>query len=128
MWNAGRLLDFGGAIFYGDPKIDNPTRSRWFNTSMITVLPDFTPRRSNPRFYDGLRGPGYWQLDSTLSKNFQLTERVRHSTLRMEMYNLPNTFMTGGVNTDPGSGGSFGTSTSQANYGREMQYTGRIHF
>jgi hypothetical protein len=125
MWNQGSLLSFGGAVVSGDPSVSSPVRSRWFDTSKFTSLPAYT-RRTNPEYYDGLRGPGYWQLDSTLSKNFPITERIRLE-FRIEMYNMPNTFMTGGVNTDPGSG-SFGTSTSQANYGREMQYTARIHF
>jgi hypothetical protein len=125
MWNGGRLLEFGSAVVTGDPTIVSPVRSRWFDTTMFSTLPSYT-RRTNPRYYDGLRGPGYWNLDSTLAKNFHLTERVRFE-LRAEFYNMTNTFQTGGVDTGIGSS-TFGQSTSQANYGREVQYTGRIHF
>ena len=75
-----------------------------------------------------LRGRRFWQLDSTLVKYFKVTERVRFE-LRMEFYNLPNAFMP----SDPDVGiasGTMGRSTWVAggNYGREIQYTGRIHF
>src|SRR5437867_13108741 len=75
-----------------------------------------------------LRGPRFWQLDSTLVKYFKITERVKFE-LRMEFYNLPNAFMP----SDPDVGiasGTMGRSTWVAggNYGREIQYKGRIHF
>ena len=61
-------------------------------------------------------------------KYFPITERVKFE-LRMEFYNFSNSFMpsqpTLGVTSS-----LFGKSTGVAagNYGREMQYTGRIHF
>jgi hypothetical protein len=125
MWNAGSLLTFDDAIATGDPTIDSPVEKRWFDTTKFSTLPSYT-RRTNPQYYDGLRGPGYWNLDSTLAKNFQITERFRLE-VRAELYNVTNTFMSGGVDTGIGSS-TFGMSTSQANYGREVQYTGRIHF
>jgi hypothetical protein len=49
--------------------------------------------------------------------------------LRMEFYNMPNVFMPSDPDTGIGSG-TMGQSTwvADGNYGREIQYTGRIHF
>ena len=49
--------------------------------------------------------------------------------LRMEFYNMPNAFMPSQPDTGVTSS-TFGRSTNIAggNYGREIQYTGRIHF
>ncbi len=127
MWNGGPLLTFGGMIAEGDPKLSNPTLGRWFDTSKFRQSEPYTPR-VNPWYYNGLRGPGFWQWDSTAVKYFNITERVRFE-LRMEFYNFPNVFMpsqpTMGVTS-----ANFGKSTwiSGGNYGREVQYTGRIHF
>jgi hypothetical protein len=127
MWNGGPQLTFGAMNCTGDPKIDNPTRGQWFDTSKCSVLPAYTPR-TNPWYYDGLRGPGFWQWDATAVKYFQITERVKFE-LRMEFYNFPNSFMPSQPNMSVTSS-AFGKSTSIAggNYGREVQYTGRIHF
>ena len=91
------------------------------------MLPAYTPR-TNPWFYDSLRGPGFWQLDSTLVKYFKITERMKLE-FRMEFYNLPNAFMPSDPDLGVGSG-TMGKSTWVAggNYGREIQYTARIHF
>ena len=45
---SGRPLLFGTSyIVTGNPKIDNPTRGKWFDTSMFAVADVYTPR-SNP--------------------------------------------------------------------------------
>ena len=123
MWNGGPLVSFHNRpmVANGNPKIDNPTRERWFDTSVFEILPPYT-QRTNPWYYDGLRGPGFWNLDTTLSKFFKITERVRFE-LRMEFYNMPNVFMPSQPNTNINSG-TFGQSTGKArgNYGREIQY------
>ncbi|MCC6860812.1 MAG: carboxypeptidase regulatory-like domain-containing protein [Bryobacterales bacterium] len=128
MWNNGPRLTFGAAVAPADsPRIDNPTRQQYFNPAGFTQQPAYTPR-TNPWYYDDLRGFGFWSLDSTLSKYFQVTERVKFE-LRMEFYNMPNAFMPSQPELDPTSS-NFGRSTwvQGGNYGREVQYTGRIHF
>jgi hypothetical protein len=126
MWRSGNLIQFGAAQVNGDPTKNVPA-GLWFNPSVFSVLPDYTPR-TNPWYYEGLRGPRLWSLDSTLVKYFPITERVKFE-LRMEFYNLTNTFMPSDPDTGIGSG-TMGASTWVAggNYGREIQYTGRIHF
>lgn len=128
MWNNGPLLSFGAAIAPTEsPKIDNPTRERYFNTAGFAQNPAYTPR-TNPIYYSNLRGFGFWSLDSTLVKYFKITERVKFE-LRMEFYNMPNAFMPSQPDLGVTSS-TFGRSTNIAggNYGREIQYTGRIHF
>ncbi len=127
MWNNGPLLTFGTMLASGDPTISNPTRLKYFDTSKFVINPPYTPR-SNPWYYPGLRGFGFWQWDATAAKYFRITERVKFE-LRMEFYNFPNSFMP----SQPDMGvtsSNFGRSTGIAggNYGREIQYTGRIHF
>jgi hypothetical protein len=127
MWNQGSLLTFGDMVVTGNPKLANPTREKWFDTSMFSQTPNYTPR-TNPWYYDGLRGPGFWSWDGTLAKYFRVTERVKFE-LRMEFYNVSNSFMPSSPNVSVTSS-LFGKSTGVAtgNYGREIQYTGRIHF
>ena len=125
MWNSGAFLRFGQLEVSEDPILTDHTWQRWFNTSVFAQAIPFTPRL-NPYQYEGLTGPRYWSLDSTLSKNFDLTERFKLE-LRLEGYNLTNSVMPGnpilGVTST-----QFGGITSQVNYGREVQYTLRIHF
>jgi hypothetical protein len=126
MWRSGDLLQFGAAQVSGDPTKNVPA-GHYFNPAVFSVLPAYTPR-TNPLYYEGLRGPGFWQLDSTLVKYFPISERVRFQ-LRMEFYNLLNAFMPSDPDLGVGSG-TMGRSTwvGTGNYGREIQYTARIEF
>jgi hypothetical protein len=128
MWNNGPLLTFGQMNAPTEsPRISNPSRAQYFDTSKFSQAAAYTPR-TNPWYYSDLRGFGFWNLDSTLTKYFRISERVKFE-LRMEFYNMPNVFMPSQPNTDVTSS-NFGKSTWVAggNYGREVQYTGRIHF
>ncbi|MBI1898283.1 MAG: TonB-dependent receptor [Acidobacteria bacterium] len=126
LWNSGQFLRFGQMDTDGsNPRIDNPTRQRWFDTSKFKQATPFTPR-TNPWQYPGVTGPGYWNWDATISKHFPVTERVRLE-FRFEAYNLANAFMPGNPNMNVNSS-LFGRSTNQANQGRELQYTMRLHF
>jgi hypothetical protein len=124
-YSSGQYVRFNQAIIEGNPRIDNPTRDRWFDTSMFTRPAAFTPR-TNPWQYDGVTGPANWNIDMTLAKFFPITERVRLE-FRMEAYNLTNSFIPTMPVADVLSS-AFGRSTSQENFGREFQYTARIHF
>lgn len=125
MWNSGSFLRFGQLDVSGDPRLGDHDWQRWFNTSVFKQATPFTPR-TNPFQYEGLTGPRYWSLDSTMSKNFNLTERFKLE-LRLEAYNVTNSVMPG--NPDLGVlSSTFGRINSQVNYGREVQYTLRLHF
>ncbi|MCC7497816.1 MAG: TonB-dependent receptor [Bryobacterales bacterium] len=122
---SGQYLRFGPAIASGDPSISNPTRDRYFDAAKFQILPSYTPR-TNPWQYDGVRGSPNWNLDLAVSKYFPLTEAIKLE-FRMESYNLTNSFVPGLPNMSVGSP-QFGRSVTQANLGRQMQYTLRLHF
>ena len=88
-WYSGRPLLFTTSyLVNGDPRIDNPTRDRWFDTSVFAVQDTFTPR-TNPWFYDGLNGPSMFLTDMTLTKSFTLPSKYRLEA-RIEAYNAFN--------------------------------------
>ena len=127
MWNGGPLLQFGQMNAPASAPSSSRSLSQWFDTTGFSQAAAYTSR-TNPWYYDGLRGPRFWNLDSTLVKYFQLTERFKLE-IRMEFYNMPNKFMP----SQPDMGvtsSTFGKSTWVAggNYGREIQYNARIHF
>jgi hypothetical protein len=124
---SGEFLRFGGLLANGDPVIDEQTRERMFNTDAFQQLPAFT-RRQNPWQYDGLTGPNFRNLDATLAKQFSLTEKLKLE-FRMEAYNLTNSFMAGGVETNQQSS-RFGQITGQrsAYFGRQLQFGGRLRW
>jgi hypothetical protein len=126
LWNSGQFLRFGQLDTDGsNPQLENPSREQWFDTSKFRQATPFTPR-TNPWQYPGVTGPGYWNWDATVSKHFPVTERLRLE-FRFEAYNLTNSFMLSNPNMTVTSS-LFGRSTGQANQGREMQYTMRLHF
>lgn len=75
-------MRFGQLDVTGDPGKATREWPRWFNTSVFKQATPFTPR-TNPFQYDGITGPRFWQLDTTISKNFTLTERFKVE-LRLE--------------------------------------------
>ncbi|MGH9338052.1 MAG: carboxypeptidase regulatory-like domain-containing protein [Acidobacteriota bacterium] len=124
-FRSGRFLRFGAMEVNGDPSLVNPTKDRWFDTSVFEKLPAYT-RRSNPLQFDDLAGPKEWNLDLTLAKHFPINENIRLE-FRLEAYNVTNSFMPSDPSTNVFSS-LFGKSTRQENRGREVQYTARIHF
>jgi len=127
---SGEFLRFPGATVTGDPSIDNPGPNAWFNQSAFTPLPAFTAR-ANPYQYEGITGPGYWNLDSTLAKIFPITESMRIE-IKMEAYNLTNSFWWGNPTMTAASVGTtqFGRSFIQnpETRGREFQYSMKFIF
>jgi hypothetical protein len=125
LWNSGSFLRFGQLDVSGEPGAASREWGKWFNTAVFKQATPFTPR-TNPFQYEGVTGPNYWSLDSTLSKNFRVTERFKLE-VRFEAYNLTNSVMPGNPNLTVTST-QFGVVNSQVNYGREVQYTLRLHF
>jgi hypothetical protein len=124
---SGEFLRFGAVQLSGDPTISDRTRDRWFDTSRVTRRPDFT-RRANPLQLDRFTGPGIMSLDLTLAKEFKISERFGFE-VRLESYNLPNTFIGANPVLNPDSS-LFGRVNAQRNtyFGRQFQYTGRIRW
>ncbi len=124
-WNSGSFVRFGKMEVTGNPVLSNPTKEKWFDTSVFKIADPYAPR-SNPYQYEGLTGPGRIDVNSTLAKNFRIAERWRLE-FRLEAYNLTNSIMWSNPNTVVTSS-LFGRVTSQANVGREIQYAARLHF
>jgi hypothetical protein len=126
-WQSGDLLSFGQMEASGDPRIDNPTPQRWFKTEVFARAIAYTPR-TNPRFYDGLRGPGFFNWDSTVSKFFPLRERFRLE-LRAEMYNATNVLARANPSTSV-TDALFGKTLKPRDFtfGRQLQYSLKLHF
>lgn len=134
---SGRPLFFSQNLLVdGNPRISNPTISRWFDTSMFHALPTSTDptlpvnlhRRDNPWTFPGLKGPGIWQSDMTMSKSFRLTERFRIEA-RAEAYNVFNRVQFANPIVDFNNS-NFGKITTKlvAYNGREVQYGLRFVF
>ncbi len=124
--NSGNNLRFGQMITDGSsPKLENRTPQMMFDITKFQRPENYTPR-TNPLSYPGVNGPKMWNLDSTLSKVFPIKERF-NLEFRFEAYNSPNGFVWSDPNMTVTSS-LFGRSTSQANRGREMQYSLRLLF
>ena len=125
--NGGNLLQFPAALVSGDPRIDNPTPGKWFDTSVFKPLPVYT-QRTNPWYYDGLRGPKYWEVQGALSKSFPITEKI-HADLRVAAFNLTNHLNR----ADPDlvvTSATFGQALRQATNlpGRQIEFGMKIVF
>jgi hypothetical protein len=125
---SGQLLLFNNTYAVdGNPKVDNPTRDRWFDTSKFSVADQYTPR-SNPWYYDGLTGPNTFVTDMTLTKMFQLSSKYRLEA-RIEAYNAFNQIVWQNPDLTLGSA-NFGKVTRQVlgQPGREIQVGARFIF
>lgn len=134
---SGRPLFFNqNLIVDGNPKLENPTQARWFDTSKFHALPTSTDpnlpvnlhRRDNPWTFPGVEGPGIWQSDMTVEKSFHLTERFELK-VRGESYNVFNHTNFANPIVDFNNA-NFGRVTTKlvAYNGREFQYGLRLVF
>jgi hypothetical protein len=81
----------------------------WFNPAAFAVPENGTWGNSG---YDVLRGPGFWNSDLALFKQFRMKERLS-GQLRFEAYDFLNHPILGDPATNPRSG-SFGVITSKS--------------
>ncbi len=70
----------------GDPKLSNPTIAKWFNTAAFQKQAAGTFGNASRNI---LRGPGAWNLDTSMTRNFDLREQLKMN-LRFEAFNLLN--------------------------------------
>ena len=114
----------------GDPYVTNPTASQWLNPAAFGIPAAGTYGNSGRNRF---RGPGLWQADLGIAKQFRLTERIALD-FRTEMFNLFNRAQFGNpVNniSTPTIGrilttandGATGTGTS-----RQLQFMLRLNF
>jgi hypothetical protein len=118
----------------GGTKTKNPTE--WFNIHAFSIAP---PGEFGDEGRNTITGPGYDEVDITLARVFNITERVR-AQFRAEAFNLANhanffnpaaqsnEFPSSSVGQLPAAyTGSFGSIT-QSNNPRELQFSLRISF
>jgi len=104
--------------------ISNPTPNMWFDPSCF--VPDTVPDTYGNLGIDPLHADGQQQLDSSLSKTFDVTERI-NLQLRVDVFNTFNhtNFAAPDANVgDATIGQVFSTSVDQ----RRMQFGLRLHF
>ncbi len=110
-------------------KLDNPTPERWFNTDAF-VEPGQFEQGSAPRFFGDLRNKGVTIADVSVSKFFNIRERLR-AQLRGEFFNIANTphfgLPTAGGQVTFGSG-AFGTVTRTFRPPRQIQLGLKLMF
>ena len=99
----------------GDPSISNPSPSQWFNTSAFTVPGQYLFGNAGIGI---VRGPGQFQLNTSLAKDFHITEQ-KYFQFRWESYNLTNRVNYSNPDTSV-TDGNFGQITS-AGPARYMQ-------
>lgn len=100
-------------------------RLDWFNTAAIAPLGTFS-LRSAPWVIAGLRGDAIDNWDTSLVKNFHLTERLGLQ-FRWEMYNAFNRVQFANPDVNPNDA-AVGTISSQANTPRQMQMALKLNF
>ena len=109
---SGDFPQFGNMIVTGNPCISNPTPQHWFNTSAFAPVPNNTyVLRTNPLQYSCLTGPHFWNVDGTLTKAFNITERF-HAELKVAAYNVTNHLNRGDPDTGIGDS-TFGQALYQ---------------
>jgi len=100
--------------------------NQYFDTSVFSQAPLYTFGNVG-RFLPDVRIPGPHNLDFSLFKNFQLTER---GTLqfRAEAFNLTNSPQWAAPNNNVTAVGVFGTITNTANSPRNVQLALKLNF
>ncbi len=141
----------------GNPNQGAHTQNQWFNPNAFQAAFQTDPNvltASDPTTYaawwqlgnmgvrnNAVRGPNFWNVDMSLSKDFHFTER-RYLSFRWEVYNalnhqnlgLPNTNWCMGPTADGGTtivnqfGCQFGKITNVATDPRAMQFGLKLQF
>ena len=108
----------------GNPKLSNRTAAKWFNTAAYAT-PTLGTYGNAGR--NSLRGPGFWNLDTSLFRLFPIGEG-RQFEFRAEAFNILNHVNLGQPNNDINSGKTFGTINGVSNPARQIQLSGKFVF
>jgi hypothetical protein len=128
-FRAGQLLQFGAMV--APPSVKKiggvGAGSYWFDVTGFGRLPAYT-RRSNPLYYDDLRGPSFSNLDAVLSKKFDIHERIKPE-FRLEAYNAFNVINWANPTVSI-TASDFGRTNAPVagNFGRQLRYALRVEF
>lgn len=129
---SGAPLLFGDVILYNnDVALTSDQRSvnRWFNTSAFETSSGkqlASHYRTFPKYLSSLRGPSQEDLDLSLIKYFNFTERWKLQ-FRAECFDCMNHVNFSDPNTTP-TGSAFGTITAQGSPSRQFQGALKLTF
>lgn len=139
--NSGAVPINSPVTISGSPCVSNQTPQRYFNTSAVPLASNADAIVPYNVQFSCLVGPSFWDVDASLIKNFNITEKI-HSQLKISAYNALNRLNRGDPNlnpTDPNygtalfqgaPGGTYGAQDAvPANVtGRQMELGLRIFF
>jgi hypothetical protein len=106
-----------------NPIASNPTIGAWFNINAF-ALP--TPYTYGDVGRNSLRGPGFWNMDFSIFRSFEVWERMRLQ-LRAEFFNVFNNVDFGNPSATLGNP-NFGIITSTTNNPRTIQFGAKLNF
>jgi hypothetical protein len=110
----------------GDPRVSNPTITRWFNPAAFQLL-TATSNRFGTEGRNILIGPGFASFDFAIHRRFGLGNESRYLDFRWEVFNALNHANFGLPNRTINSS-NVGTITTLAGDPREMQFALRLNF
>jgi len=122
--NTGQALSYEHLNLVGNPGLSNRSAAEWFNTAAYATPALFTFGNAGR---NSLRGPSYWNLDTSLFRLFPVGEG-RQFEFRIEGFNVLNHVNLGQPNNDINSGKAFGTINSTANTARQVQLAAKFVF
>ena len=115
----------------GDPPSNfDPGRDNWFDTAAFSAPAPFTFGNAGAGLFEA---PGFFETNLTLSKGFNITERVR-TEIRGEFFNLFNQVNLGAPGTVFGTGqfgrvsGTLGNPPDDLGRSRKIQMGAKILF
>lgn len=110
----------------GDAMVNGAVQNPFFDTTAFQRLADQYVISPTEPFLDELRGPGAFNLNLALNKNFPVTETVRLQ-IRAEAFGVTNTPSFDNPGTNISNAATFGVITG-AGGARRMQMGARIIF
>jgi len=96
-----------------------------FNTSAFAVPAQFTFGNSGR---DAFRSPKFWNLDTSIFRQFPFWGEGRRIEFRAEAFNIFNTVILGTPGNDISNLSSFGKANSTANSSRQLQLGAKVIF
>jgi hypothetical protein len=96
-----------------------------FNTTAFAVPAQFTFGNSGR---DAFRSPSFWNLDTSIFRQFPFWGEGRRMEFRAEAFNVFNTVILGTPGNDISNVSSFGKANSTANSARQLQLGAKVIF
>jgi len=112
------------ADIVGNPHVDNPGLTRWFNPSAYALPPVFNYGNSAP---NSLFGPKFTNWDMSAVKNFKLSERWKLQ-FRTEFFNVLNHASFSNPRSNISVPSQVGTIASTSSAPRVIQFALRLEF